>query len=319
MKNSVSVILCSHNPKLAYINQASEALRRQGLRVQEWEFIVIDNASDPPLSTVLDVNWHPRGRIVRENELGLTPARLRGIRESSGELLVFVDDDNILASDFLETALSTCARYPDLGVFGAGTLEPAFEVSPPAELVPHLPRLALRTVSSALWSNNPADSLSIPYGAGLCVTRRIAAAYVEMVDRLGVKSRLDRKGKELYCGGDDLFSWVSVEKGLGFGVFPELRVTHLILAGRLRRDYFLRLIHDHSFSHGIIRHALFGTAQRRVRAIAYVRLVLHAIRNGLFSMRCQWAAVRGEDKASRYIERERLRPKAVSDASVAQN
>ena len=38
--------------------------------------------------------------------LGLTPARLRGIRESRGELLVFVDDDNVLERDYLEVALA---------------------------------------------------------------------------------------------------------------------------------------------------------------------------------------------------------------------
>ena len=45
---------------------------------------------------------HPRGRVVREDRLGLTHARTRGIEESSGEVILFVDDDNILREDYLE-------------------------------------------------------------------------------------------------------------------------------------------------------------------------------------------------------------------------
>jgi glycosyltransferase involved in cell wall biosynthesis len=80
----------------------------------------------------VDISWHSRGRYMREDELGQTAARLRGIQEASGELLVFVDD-NVLVPDYLIRAAAISARRPDLGVFGAGILEPEFEVQPPVE------------------------------------------------------------------------------------------------------------------------------------------------------------------------------------------
>ena len=70
----------------------------------------MDNRSDEPLADRIDLSWHPDAHIVREDTLGLTPARLRGIRESKGDLLVFVDDDNVLDVDFLEVALRTMER-----------------------------------------------------------------------------------------------------------------------------------------------------------------------------------------------------------------
>jgi glycosyltransferase involved in cell wall biosynthesis len=63
-----------------------------------------------------DISWHPRGRHVREDEIDVTAARMRGIRESSGDLLVFVDDDNVLAPDFLKRALLVLRRHPFLGI-----------------------------------------------------------------------------------------------------------------------------------------------------------------------------------------------------------
>jgi glycosyltransferase involved in cell wall biosynthesis len=308
MQASVSVVLCTHNPRADYFGRVLNALRAQTIPLNQWELLIVDNASDERLSDVWDLSWHPCARHIRENNLGLTAARLRGIKESSGELVVFVDDDNLLAPDFLEQARVISARYPHLGVFGAGNLEPEFEVQPPAELLPRLHMLALGRVYSALWSNNARDTACIPWGAGLCVTRRIAAFYCGLVQKLAVNEVIDRRGDQLFCGGDDLFSWASVEAGEGFGLFPELRITHLIFARRLDRKYFVRLIHAHSFSHGILRYLLRGIEQRRINFARYVRLFLHGIKNGRFSMQCQWAASRGEDCAARFIVEHKLHP-----------
>ena len=317
MPESLSVILCTHNPRPEYFRRVLDALRAQTTPLEQWEFLIIDNASDKQLADSWDLSWHPHARHVRENELGLTAARLRGIEESSGELLIFVDDDNLLAPDFLEQAQEISARYPYLGVFGAGVLEPEFEVQPPAELLPYLHLLALRSVSTALWSNNAQDFTCIPWGAGLCVTRRIASCYRQLVQKLAASEVLDRRGQQLFCGGDDLFSWASVGAGEGFGLFPELRITHIILARRLDKRYFVRLIHDHNFSNGVLHYLLTGIEQRRINFLRCVHLLLHRVKNGRFSMQCQWAASRGEECAARFIAQNRLRPIQISDTRFA--
>src|ERR1700674_5079960 len=117
MQPSLSVILCAHNPRPDYLRRALDSLRSQTIQPDRWEFLLVDNASQDKLADMWDVSWHPRARHVREDELGLTAARLRGITESSGDLLVFIDDDNVLAADFLEQAAAIHARHPFLGVF----------------------------------------------------------------------------------------------------------------------------------------------------------------------------------------------------------
>ena len=301
MKIALSVVLCTHNPRPDYFSRVLASLRGQSLPHEQWEFLLVDNASEQPLSEIWDLSWHARGRHVREDELGLTSARLRGIQESSGELLVFVDDDNLLAADFLEKAMEISAQNPILGAFGAGVLEPEFEVEPPVELQPRLHLLALRNTPSAHWSIDAKDVKCRPFGAGLCVTRRVANSYQQFVADLGIMAVLDRKGERLFSGGDEVFSWVAAELNLGFGVFPELRITHLISAGRLTRQYFLRLIHDHALSRGVLACRLDEVQRRRNNPFWYVRLLFHAVKSGLFSMRCQWAESRGEDRATRFI------------------
>lgn len=311
----ISVIVCAHNPRPDCLHRTLSSLKKQTLRPDLWELLVVDNASDKWLSDTYSLSWHKRAMHVREENLGLTLARLRGIADSDGDLLVFVDDDNVLAPRFLEVAKDIYGRHPYLGAFGAGGIEPEFEVQPPPEIRPRLNLLALRNVAEVRWSNNVKDVESIPWGAGLCVRRQVAESYGVLIDGLGfeVTAVLGRRGQQLFSGEDDIFSWVAASVGCGFGVFPQLRLTHLISAGRLSRRYFLRLIHDHAFSHSVRQYMLAGSQPRRIDAFRYVHVLLHGVRNGRFSMQCQWAESRGEDAAARFIVEKRLQPFELRD------
>src|SRR5437588_358014 len=97
----LSIVICTHNPKPPYLSRVLEALRGQTLPNDEWELLLIDNASSEPVAGRFDIGWHPRGRHVHEPTTGLTPARLRAIAEVRADTIVFVDDDNILDRTYL--------------------------------------------------------------------------------------------------------------------------------------------------------------------------------------------------------------------------
>jgi hypothetical protein len=163
------------------------------------------------------------------------------------------------------------------------------------------------------WSNNPGDHGTIPWGAGLCVRRRVAESYREIVSTHEVCTILDRRGRQLFAGGDDLFSWMAAALGEGFGIFPQLYVTHLIGADRLNRRYFVRLIHDHAYSQGILQFVMAGTRPRRINAFRCVHLALHGLRNGWFALRCQWAESLGQHRAARFIAERRIMPSELGE------
>src|SRR5713101_1105470 len=249
----ISVIVCTHNPRRDYLHRVLDALNGQTLPKDNWELLVVDNAGNQRLADTWDLSWHARARHVREDNLGLTRARLCGITAACGEVLIFVDDDNVLASDFLEKASALYGQYPYLGAFGAGNVEPEFEVQPSSEIRALGHMLALRSVSSARWSNNATDWGTIPWGPGLCVNRRVANLYRQSIGSLDFSIPLDRTGDALFSGGDDMFSSIAVSVGYGFGIFPQFRVTHLITSDRLNRRHLLRLINDHAYS-SFVRH-----------------------------------------------------------------
>src|SRR5665213_4011640 len=147
----LSVIICTHNPRVDYLTRTLDALKAQTLPKEEWELLLIDNASKEPLAGKWGLSWHPNARIIREEQLGLTPARLRGVKESSSELLVFVDDDNVLFSDYLVECFQIAKTWPILGAWG-GQHFPEFEGGTPPEK--WKVDLWTSTFSRDLWSNN---------------------------------------------------------------------------------------------------------------------------------------------------------------------
>ena len=46
-----SVIVCTHNPRLIYLRRVLEALRSQTLPLEQWELLLIDNASSELLTS----------------------------------------------------------------------------------------------------------------------------------------------------------------------------------------------------------------------------------------------------------------------------
>jgi glycosyltransferase involved in cell wall biosynthesis len=249
---SLTVAICTHNPRADFLGRTLVSLRSQTIGLAGWDLLVVDNASKEELSRQLDLGWHPRGRVVREMRLGLTQARLRAIAETASDVLLFIDDDNVLEAGYLGRLLSIAQEHTRIGCFGAGRLIPEFEECPAFESKPHLAMLALREVTETRWSNNPQDAF-IPWGAGLAVRREVAAAYASGIERCRLRAMLGRRGLHLNSGEDDEFTWVACGLGYGKGLFVELGLIHLIDRRRLDLDYLVRLAEGHAFSHAVLR------------------------------------------------------------------
>lgn len=252
----LSVIICTHNPRPNYFERVLDALRQQSLATADWELLVIDNQSTPPLAERYgDQAWHPAFRIIRELELGLTPARLRGIREATGELLVFVDDDNLLDPEYLARCLEIARRHPWIGAFGGSTIG-EYEEEPAESVRFMLPQLAVREIEAPSWACQPGVQAmhSAPCGAGMAIRRSVAVSYAEKVASDPLRRKLDRVGTSLSSAGDSDMAFCACELGLAVGVFPELVLKHLIPAGRLQRDYLIRLAEGMSLSHAMLKY-----------------------------------------------------------------
>jgi glycosyltransferase involved in cell wall biosynthesis len=309
---ALSVVICTRNPRLDYFERTLAALRVQGLPSDRWGLLVIDNQSDEPLADRLDLSWHQGARIIREEALGLTPARLRGIREARADLLVFVDDDNVLDANYLEVALRVAEEKAFLGAW-SGQCRPEFETAPPDWTRRYFGNLVLREFDKDIWSNLPRLAETMPCGAGLCVRRHVAEHYFRLHESGARSIQLDRAGDLLLSGGDNDLAACACAVGLGVGLIAALMIIHLMPPERLTVDYHVRLAEGIHFS-SMLLDAEWGVANGRRGAVGKMIDLARTMRLKPPHRQILRAAYRGRNRAAEFLASQR-KPRAfrVSD------
>jgi glycosyltransferase involved in cell wall biosynthesis len=236
----ISVIVCAHNPREDYFEKALDSLKNQTLCKSHWELLVVDNCSKEVLSRRWEIGWHPNGRHLIECQEGLTFARICGINESQGDLIIFVDDDNVLKSNYLEKALEIHLSKPWIGAW-SGSVIANYE-SPVSSYVSSWESLlAVRKCDEDTWGNRYNDLDITPFGAGMCVKKEICTSYVIYNAGSSKSHVLDRKGSSLMGAGDIDIAYMALDLGFGIGRFKELELVHLIPEARTSLKYLCSL------------------------------------------------------------------------------
>ena len=248
----ISAIICAHNPDPKRLDRVFQALARQTLPQSEWEAVLVDNASSPELAGDL-MAWHPAGRVLREATLGLTHARLKGIAEARGDILVFVDDDCLLEPDYLAQTKDLFHKNPFMGMAG-GYGRAEYEVPPPAWMTPSLrqyhldmppPQFDQKLIYARV---QPILGPWFPVGAGMAIRRQLAVGYAQSIRSDSVALGLGRSGKVL-SGAEDLDMGIhAIRQGFAIGKSQDLRFVHVVPKFRLELDYMLRLIYLSQYS-----------------------------------------------------------------------
>ena len=251
MTPHLTAVVCAHNPRPDHLGPTLDSLRAQSLPLDRWEFLLVDNASAEPLADRVDLGWHPSGRVVREDRVGLTFARLRSYEEAAAPVIVYIDDDNVLDPDYLANVLARFEAEPRLGACGGRSL-PMYEIEPPDWFDGLGIHLACRDLGDdeirSSWDGVPVAERSYPraapVGAGMSVRKEAYAAYVEAAATDPVRTALGRAGQSLASGEDNDIVMSILDAGWHVAYFPELSLQHLIPAGRLEPDYLARIAHD---------------------------------------------------------------------------
>ncbi len=243
----VSVIIPTHNPHPERLRRVLVGLRAQTLPADRWETLLIDNDSRPPVdATALAAVAPTNFRVVREPYLGLSAARRRGLTTACAALCVLVDDDNVLAPDYLAQVVRLFAAHSQIGALG-GRSAPEFETEPPAWMRQFEGLLACRDLGpQPIISTGLRDLVSgknkypagAPIGAGMALRREAALLWLNRADDTLFS---DRRGQELSSSGDNEIVLTLLQRGWEVAYFPELSLLHLIPSSRTKVSYLARL------------------------------------------------------------------------------
>ncbi|HVF54668.1 MAG TPA: glycosyltransferase [Pyrinomonadaceae bacterium] len=119
----VSVVIPLYD-KAPYVRRALDSIAAQTFK--DFEVIVVDDGSTDGGGAVVAAFDDARVRLVRQSNAGPGAARNRGIAEARGELLAFLDADDVWLPRFLEESVRLLDEYgPDVASVTSGyTLHP---------------------------------------------------------------------------------------------------------------------------------------------------------------------------------------------------
>lgn len=258
---SFSVIICTYNPTAGIFIKCLDAITRASVHQVPAEILIIDNNSSVSLSTeqyILEfIQQNRNAKVIVEEKQGLTNARLRGIADSSGQLLIFIDDDNIVAENFFTVAMRTATDHPFIGAF-SGQVIVDYEKAPPAWTKRYWGLLVHREFNGNYWSNLMFNNETMPCGAGLCITRDVGDYYIHLHNTGKRNFYLDRSKGSLLSGGDNDLAMCACDLGKGMGLFQDLQLKHHIPQGRFTLDYLSRLAHGIYYSSVILQYLRTG-------------------------------------------------------------
>ncbi len=129
---TLSVVLCTYN-RAELLRRTLDSLCRQSLDKALFEVVVIDDGSkDDTRQVVLAYESLLPLRYSHQRNAGLGSARNHGVFLSRGDILLFLDDDDIADTRVLEEHLSAHRYFPDdrYGVLGYTGLDPAIADDP---------------------------------------------------------------------------------------------------------------------------------------------------------------------------------------------
>jgi glycosyltransferase involved in cell wall biosynthesis len=229
---SLDLAICTYN-NAALLDRALDAIAQQQVYSEiNWRVLIINNNCTDNTVEIIE-KYRQLGKfnleMVIETIQGLTPARLRGVKEAQGDWVAFIDDDCFLEADWVEQAAQFIAQHPDCGAFGSRIILD-WEVSPPQYAVD-----CAYSYAQQEHGDTP-KPLGCLVGAGM-VIRKQAIIDCGWCDRTFLA---DRVGKKLVSGGD-------VEMALRLAATSELwynpacRLHHHIPEYRLSLPYLYKI------------------------------------------------------------------------------
>lgn len=271
----IDIVICTYDGA-DLLDRALDALAVQHPVEGSWRVLVVDNNSTDHTAAVVERHVAD-GRVpglwrVVETTQGLTPARSRGVRETTAPWVAFVDDDCMLAPGWVAAAVAFARDHPEGAGFG-GRVLPVYEAPDPRLLEGRGWAFAEQDLGPTAV---PVDCL---VGAGMVVNRQA----LETSGWVQEPFFADRVGRRLVSGGDVEIALRLAGTGRTLWYVPSCELHHVISASRTGFPYLLRMTRSLGVSAGMASALTWGRSPRgwakatvKELSVALVPVVRHA-------------------------------------------
>ena len=228
----VSVIVCTFN-RVKYLPICLEKLANQTVSSSKYEIIIIDNNStdESGAACELFIDMHKTLNVHYFLELkqGHTYSRNRGIAESKGEILAFIDDDAFVEVNYIENINKAFSNLEIVAL--GGKITPHYESgNPPVWMSKYL--LPLVAALDMGEHKQYFRKGKFPIGANMAFRKNVFQNFGWFNIELG------RRGSKGLEGGDEKDIFLKLHKsGAKILYDPNIKVTHIIPESRLQLAY----------------------------------------------------------------------------------
>jgi glycosyltransferase involved in cell wall biosynthesis len=241
-----SIIICTYN-RIEYISETVSSIYISLKDRADYELLIIDNNSNDGTGEVLSkLKKNNNLRCFCEIKQGLSHARNRGIVESKGEVLIFLDDDIEVPTNYF----SICDKVfenPDISISGGKVLPYNVEI-------PHwLPKKYYFLVSVYDMGDKP-KYVQYLMGGNFAIRHQVAA-------EIGLYNTVLGRNGKILSGGEEI-DYQNRAAKLGYKMYyhPLQLISHKINQ-KLNTDYVLNYAYELGKSEKIIDNS---TSQIRV-------------------------------------------------------
>ncbi len=250
-EEGISIIVCCYNSS-SRLKPTLEHIQNQVIHSGiKWEVILVDNnSSDLTVEQARNI-WEKNNvtelQIVFEKQPGLTYARIAGANSAKYSILSFIDDDNWINSDWVETVSSIFKDHPRIGACG-GRIEAAHERFPiPGWFDQYADSFAVGTPFGQSGYLSTGEYL---WGAGISISKE---AWNKLFNGRHPIRLTGRKGSKLTAGEDSEICMLLSSEGYRLWYDKKLFLQHFIPQKRLTESNLLKMYEGFGESELILR------------------------------------------------------------------
>ncbi len=277
----LSIVIATYN-RATLLLDALKSVIRQSAPAQEWECVVVNNNSSDNTSERFAefAGEHPEYnlRIVDEPNQGLSYARNRGIRESVGEYIAIIDDDEHIAEDFVAAYIRLFDDVPE-AVAAGGPIVARYPTGRPRWMSCYTER----PIANTMYFGEEVREFPkgrVPGGGNMALRRSAIRRYGVFDTSLGYS------GESLIGGEEcDLFERLQIADAKYYYV-PTAVMYHIIPREKLTKEYFARLSYNVGVSQ--LRRARLYRRVWRVRFIELSKWVATLLIALWYTITLQW-------------------------------
>lgn len=277
----LSIVIATYN-RATLLLDALESVIRQSASAQEWECVVVNNNSSDNTSECFAefAGEHPEYnlRIVDEPNQGLSYARNRGIRESVGEYIAIIDDDEHIAEDFVAAYIRLFDDVPE-AVAAGGPIVARYPTGRPRWMSCYTER----PIANTMYFGEEVREFPkgrVPGGGNMALRRSAIRRYGVFDTSLGYS------GESLIGGEEcDLFERLQIADAKYYYV-PTAVMYHIIPREKLTKEYFARLSYNVGVSQ--LRRARLYRRVWRVRFVELSKWVATLLIALWYTITLQW-------------------------------